>query len=155
MNYRTHAGHPGLPGRAEVAVVEGKARKAQAVAARARVLLVEDDADIRELIRYSLARAGFKVEEASDGAEALDKVLSFAPDLVVLDLMLPGMTGLEVCQRLRSRPESARLPILVVSAKGNASDKAMGLTMGADDYVTKPFSPRDLLTRAIALLPQQ
>jgi two-component system phosphate regulon response regulator PhoB len=82
-------------------------------------------------------------------------VLSFAPDLVVLDLMLPRMTGLEVCQRLRSRPESARLPILVVSAKGNASDKAMGLTMGADDYVTKPFSPRDLLTRAIALLPQQ
>ena len=92
-------------------MVEGKARKAQAVAARARVLLVEDDADIRELIRYSLARAGFKVEEASDGAEALEKVLSISPDLVVLDVMLPGMTGLEVCQRLRSRPESARLPI--------------------------------------------
>ena len=136
-------------------MVEGKARKAQAVAARARVLLGEDDADIRELIRYSLARAGFKVEEASDGAEALEKVLSFSPDLVVLDVMLPGMTGLEVCQRLRSRPESARLPILVVSAKGNASDKTLGLTMGANDYVTKPFSPRDLLTRAIALLAQQ
>jgi two-component system phosphate regulon response regulator PhoB len=129
--------------------------KAQPLAASTRVLLVEDDADIRELIRYSLARAGFKVEEASDGGEALEKVMSFAPDLVVLDLMLPGMTGLEVCQRLRSRPESARLPILVVSAKGNASDRALGLAMGADDYVTKPFSPRDLLTRAIALLPQQ
>jgi DNA-binding response OmpR family regulator len=81
------------------AVVE----KAEAVmAARARVLLVEDEADIRELIRYSLAQAGLEVEEASDGAEALDKLRAFAPDLVVLDLMLPGMPGLEVCQRLRS-----------------------------------------------------
>ena len=124
-------------------------------AARARVLLVEDEADIRELIRYSLAQAGLEVEEASDGAEALDKLHAFAPDLVVLDLMLPGMPGLEVCQRLRSRADTARLPIMVVSAKSSASDKALGLAMGADDYVTKPFSPRDLLMRAIALLPQR
>jgi DNA-binding response OmpR family regulator len=134
------------------AVVE----KAEAVmAARARVLLVEDEADIRELIRYSLAQAGLEVEEASDGAEALDKLRAFAPDLVVLDLMLPGMPGLEVCQRLRSRADTARLPIMVVSARSAASDKALGMAMGADDYVTKPFSPRDLLVRAMALLPRR
>lgn len=130
--------------------------KAEAVAAaRARVLLVEDEADIRELIRYSLAQAGLEVEEASDGAEALDKLRAFAPDLVVLDLMLPGMPGLEVCQRLRSRADTARLPIMVVSARSAASDRALGLAMGADDYVTKPFSPRDLLVRAMALLPRR
>ncbi len=130
--------------------------KAQAVAAaRARVLLVEDEADIRELIRYSLAQAGLEVEEASDGAEALEKLHAFAPDLIVLDLMLPGMPGLEICRRLRSRAETARLPIMVVSAKSSASEKALGLAMGADDYVTKPFSTRDLLMRAIALLPQR
>jgi DNA-binding response OmpR family regulator len=151
MSYRRHSCDSGFSGSAEVAVVE---QKVQALAAAwARVLLVEDEVDIRELIRYSLAQAGLDVEEASDGAEALDKLRAFAPDLVVLDLMLPGMPGLEVCQRLRSRAETARLPIMVVSAKSNASDKALGLAMGADDYVTKPFSPRDLLMRAIALLP--
>ena len=125
------------------------------VAPWARVLLVEDEADIRELIRYSLAQAGLEVEEASDGAEALDKLRAFVPDLIVLDLMLPGMPGLEVCRRLRSRADTAQLPIMVVSARSNRSEKALGLAMGADDYVTKPFSPRDLLMRAIALLPQR
>lgn len=125
------------------------------VAPWARVLLVEDEADIRELIRYSLAQAGLEVEEASDGAEALEKLRGFAPDLIVLDLMLPGMPGLEICRRLRSRADTARLPIMVVSARSNPSEKALGLAMGADDYVTKPFSPRDLLMRAIALLPQR
>ena len=129
--------------------------KTERVAARATVLLVEDEADIRELIRYSLVQGGFEVEEASDGAEALEKLHAFTPDLIVLDLMLPGMLGLEVCQRLRARTNTAHLPILIVSAKSNASDKAMGLAMGADDYLTKPFSPRDLLMRAIALLPQR
>ncbi len=129
--------------------------KGDRIAARARVLLVEDEADIRELIRYSLVQGGFQVEEACDGAEALEKLQTFAPDLIVLDLMLPGMLGLEVCQRLRARTDTAHLPILVVSAKSNASDKALGLELGADDYVTKPFSPRDLLMRAIALLPRR
>jgi DNA-binding response OmpR family regulator len=135
-----------------VALVEEKGDR---IAARARVLLVEDEADIRELIRYSLVQGGFQVEEACDGAEALEKLQTFAPDLIVLDLMLPGMLGLEVCQRLRARTDTAHLPILVVSAKSNASDKALGLELGADDYVTKPFSPRDLLMRAIALLPRR
>jgi len=134
-------------------VVEEKAEAV--VAAWARVLLVEDEADIRELIRYSLAQAGLEVEEAGDGAEALEKLHAFAPDLIVLDLMLPGMPGLEACQRLRSRADTARLPIMVVSAKANPSDRALGLAMGANDYVTKPFSPRDLLMRAIALLPER
>jgi DNA-binding response OmpR family regulator len=153
MNYRRHSGDPGFSGRAEVAVVEEKAEAV--VAAWARVLLVEDEADIRELIRYSLAQAGLEVEEAGDGAEALEKLRVFVPDLIVLDLMLPGMPGLEVCQRLRSRADTARLPIMVVSAKANPSDRALGLAMGANDYVTKPFSPRDLLMRAIALLPER
>ena len=145
-------GDPAFSGAAEVAVVEEKAER---VVARARVLLVEDEADIRELIRYCLEQGGFEVEEAGDGAEALEKLHVFAPNLIVLDLMLPGMLGVEVCQRLRARVSTAHLPILVVSAKSNASDKALALAMGADDYVTKPFSPRDLLTRAIALLEQR
>jgi two-component system, OmpR family, phosphate regulon response regulator PhoB len=150
MSYRRHSDDPAFSGASEVVVVEKAAR----VAARARVLLVEDEADIRELIRYCLVQGGFEVEEASDGAEALEKLRAFAPDLIVLDLMLPGMLGLELCQRLRARTDTVHLPILVVSARTNASDKALGLAMGADDYVTKPFSPRDLLMRAIALLPQ-
>jgi DNA-binding response OmpR family regulator len=152
MSFRRRSGDPGLPDMAEGAVV---VEKAEALAvARARVLLVEDEADIRELIRYSLAQAGLEVMEAGDGVEALEKLHAFAPDLVVLDLMLPEMSGLELCQRLRSRADTARLPIMVVSAKSSPSDKALGLAMGADDYITKPFSPRDLLTRAIALLPR-
>jgi DNA-binding response OmpR family regulator len=150
MSYRRFSKDPSSTGTPEVAVVAEKAEVTMAV--RARVLLVEDEDDIRELINYSLAQAGLEVEEASDGAEALEKLRAFAPDLVILDLMLPGMTGLEVCQRLRSRADTAQLPIMVVSAKSNPSDKALGLAMGADDYVTKPFSPRDLLLRAIALL---
>jgi DNA-binding response OmpR family regulator len=150
MNHERHSGDPGFSGRAEVAVVEVKANGA--VVPWAKVLVVEDETDIRELIRYSLAQAGLEVEEAGNGAEALEKMDSFAPDLIVLDLMLPGMPGLEICRRLRSRPDTARLPIMVVSARSSASERSLGLAMGADDYVTKPFSPRDLLTRAIALL---
>jgi DNA-binding response OmpR family regulator len=150
MSYRRFSKDPSSTGTPEVAVVAEKAEVTMAV--RARVLLVEDEDDIRELINYSLAQAGLEVDEASAGAEALEKLRAFAPDLVILDLMLPGMPGLEVCQRLRSRADTAQLPIMVVSAKSNPSDKALGLAMGADDYVTKPFSPRDLLLRAIALL---
>ncbi len=150
MSYRRHSAAPGLSVAEGVAAVEDK----NELAAAARVLLVEDEADIRELIRYSLAHAGLEVEEARDGAEALDKLRVWVPDLIVLDLMLPGMHGLEVCQWLRAQPDTARLPILIVSAKTSQADRALGLAMGADDYVTKPFSPRDLLTRAIALLPR-
>ena len=119
---------------------------------RYRVLIVEDDADIRELIRYNLAQEGFLVEEAVDGAQALERVRRRVPDLMVLDLMLPGMPGLQVCRQMRAERETAHLPILIVTAKGTEVDKVLGLEMGADDYVVKPFSPRELVARVKALL---
>jgi len=119
---------------------------------RQKVLVVEDEADIRELLRYNLAQEGFTVEEAGDGAEALDRIGRRAPDLLVLDLMLPQMSGLEICRRMRSNPETAKLPILVVTAKSAEVDRILGLEMGADDYVVKPFSPREVVARVKALL---
>jgi two-component system alkaline phosphatase synthesis response regulator PhoP len=119
---------------------------------RYRVLIVEDDADIRELIRYNLVQEGFIVEEAADGAQALEKVKRRVPDLMVLDLMLPGTPGLQVCRQMRAERETAHLPILIVTAKGTEVDKVLGLEMGADDYVVKPFSPRELVARVKALL---
>ncbi len=119
---------------------------------RQKILVVEDEADIRELIRYNLSQEGFVVEEAVDGAEALDRIGRRAPDLLLLDLMLPRMSGLELCRRLRAQPETARLPIIVVTAKGSEVDRVLGLEMGADDYVVKPFSPREVVARVKALL---
>ena len=119
---------------------------------RQKILVVEDEGDIRELIRYNLAQEGFAVEEAADGAEALERVQRRAPDLLVLDLMLPRMSGLELCRRLRANAETARLPIIVVTAKGAEVDRVLGLEMGADDYVVKPFSPREVVARVKALL---
>ena len=119
---------------------------------RYRVLVVEDDADIRELIRYNLSQEGFVVEEAADGTQALEKVKRRVPDLLLLDLMLPGMPGLQVCRQMRAERETAHLPILIVTAKGTEVDKVLGLEMGADDYVVKPFSPRELVARVKALL---
>ena len=119
---------------------------------RYRVLVVEDDADIRELIRYNLAQEGFVVAEAADGTQALEKVKRRVPDLLLLDLMLPGMPGLQVCRQMRAERETAHLPILIVTAKGTEVDKVLGLEMGADDYVVKPFSPRELVARVKALL---
>jgi len=119
---------------------------------RQKILVVEDESDIRELLRYNLTQEGFAVEEAGDGAEALDRIARRAPDLLVLDLMLPHMSGLELCRRMRSNPETAKLPILVVTAKGAEVDRILGLEMGADDYVVKPFSPREVVARVKALL---
>jgi DNA-binding response OmpR family regulator len=115
----------------------------------ALVVLVEDDDDIRRLVRDLLAREGFAVE-AADTAVALDQVLARKrPDLVILDLMLPGEDGLSICRRLRSR---GGVPILMLTAKSDSVDRVVGLEMGADDYVTKPFDPRELLARVRALL---
>ncbi len=119
---------------------------------RQKILVVEDENDIRELLRFNLAQEGFAVEEAGDGAEALDRVARRAPDLMVLDLMLPRMSGLELCRRMRANPDTARLPILIVTAKGAEVDRVLGLEMGADDYVVKPFSPREVVARVKALL---
>jgi phosphate regulon transcriptional regulator PhoB len=119
---------------------------------RHKILVVEDESDIRELLRYNLAQEGFAVEEAGDGAEAFDRIARRAPDLLVLDLMLPRMPGLELCRRLRSQPGTAQLPIIVLTAKGAEVDRVLGLEMGADDYIVKPFSPREVVARVRALL---
>ncbi len=116
------------------------------------VLVVEDEDDIRTLVRYNLEQEGFRVEEARDGAEAYEMVRRRVPDAMVLDLMLPGMSGLELCQKLRAEPATRTLPILMLTAKGSEVDRILGLEMGADDYVVKPFSPRELVARIRAVL---
>jgi phosphate regulon transcriptional regulator PhoB len=119
---------------------------------RCRVLLVEDERDIRELVRYSLEQEGFIVDEAPDADAALERIGRRAPDLMVLDVMLPGMSGLELCRRMRAQPATAALPILMLTAKASEVDRVLGLEMGADDYVVKPFSPREVVARIRALL---
>src|SRR5271169_2930363 len=117
-----------------------------------RVLLIEDDRDIVELVRYNLEREGFQVAAATDGATGLAQVRKTPPDLLLLDLMLPKLSGLEICKEIRRDQSLNRLPILMLTARGEEADRVVGLEMGADDYVTKPFSPRELLARVKALL---
>ncbi len=122
------------------------------VSAHKKVLIVEDEQDILQLVKHYLEREGFRPITAISGLDALKKVKEEKPDLVVLDLMLPEMDGLEVCKRLRSMPSTAMLPILMLTAKAEESDTIVGLELGADDYVTKPFSPKALVARVKALL---
>lgn len=117
-----------------------------------RVLVVEDDATIREVVRRYLERAGFEVDEVGDGHLALDRAATRRPDLVVLDLMLPGLDGMEVCRRLRAGGATATVPIVVLTARGDEEDRIRGFALGADDYVPKPFSPRELVARIEAVL---
>ena len=117
-----------------------------------RVLIVEDEPDIRELVVHHLKREGYQVSAASGGEEALRLVQAAPPDLVILDLMMPAMDGLEVCRRLRQDPATASLPIVMLTAKGDEVDRVLGLEIGADDYVVKPFSPKELLARVRAVL---
>jgi two-component system alkaline phosphatase synthesis response regulator PhoP len=117
-----------------------------------KILVVEDEPDIRELVRYNLENAGFRVVEAEDGEAALRTVRSEQPALVVLDLMLPEGDGLEICRILRGERETAALPIVMLTAKAGEVDRVLGLEFGADDYVTKPFSPRELVARVRAVL---
>jgi DNA-binding response OmpR family regulator len=121
-------------------------------AAVSHILIVEDDRDIAELIRHYLVRAGHTADVLSSGTEVLPRVRSRRPDLLVLDLMLPGQHGLEVCQALRREPATADLPIIVVTARAEEADRVAGLELGADDYLTKPFSPKELVARVGALL---
>ena len=116
------------------------------------VLVVEDEEDIQELIRYNLAREAYKVTCVTSGEDALKSARRLSPDLMVLDLMLPGVDGLEVCRHLKSDPSTSDIPVVMVTARGEESDVVAGLEMGADDYVTKPFSPRLLLSRVKAVL---
>lgn len=114
-----------------------------------RVLLVDDDPHIRQLLAFAFEKAGFAVEEAGDGEEALAAVARSAPDLVVLDINMPRMDGLEVCRRLRA---SGQLPVLFLSSRDDEFDRVLGIELGADDYVIKPFSPREVVARANAIL---
>src|SRR3990172_1392785 len=111
---------------------------------RESILVVEDEEDIVELLRYNLAKEGYQVSSASSGEKALESVHSKAPDLIVLDLMLPGVDGFELCRRLKGNPQTAHIPIVMLTARTQEADIVAGLEMGADDYVTKPFSPRVL-----------
>lgn len=119
---------------------------------RARILLVEDDANLVELIRYNFDKEGFEVTSTPDGEEALMLAEEEQPDLVVLDWMIDNLSGIEVCRRLRRSPATAAIPIIMLTARAEESDRVRGLETGADDYVTKPFSPRELMARVRALL---
>ena len=117
-----------------------------------QILVVEDEADIRELLRFNLEREGFSVLEAADGPQALDMARRHTPALVLLDVMLPGLDGFEVCRRLGAQTETAHIPILMLTARGEKMDRVVGLSLGADDYVVKPFSVRELMLRVRAVL---
>lgn len=119
---------------------------------RQSVLVVEDDEDIRELVSYNLLKEGYQVAGVASGEDALTAVESKTPDLILLDIMLPGLDGLRVCRRLKENPTFESLPIIMLTAKGEEPDIVAGLNMGADDYITKPFSPKVLLARVQAVL---
>jgi DNA-binding response OmpR family regulator len=114
-----------------------------------RVLVVDDDRTVSDVVSRYLTRAGYQVEAVGDGLVALERATARPPDLVVLDLMLPGMSGLEVCRRVR---DIAPIPVIMLTARGEEGDRVIGLELGADDYVTKPFSPRELVLRVAAVL---
>lgn len=117
-----------------------------------RILIIEDDRDIIELVRYNLTNEGFQVTASSDGSTGLAQIKKSPPDLLLLDLMLSKLSGLDICKEVRRDQSLNRLPILMLTARGSEADRVVGLEMGADDYVTKPFSPRELVARVKALL---
>jgi two-component system phosphate regulon response regulator PhoB len=116
------------------------------------ILVVEDEKDIQELVRYNLAKEGYAVQCMTTGEEALRTIRASVPDLVILDLMLPGISGLDVCRSIKSDQATRQIPVVMLTAKGEEADIVSGLELGADDYVTKPFSPRVLLARIRAVL---
>ncbi len=117
-----------------------------------KIVVVEDEPDILEVLSYNLKREGFEVATSLDGAKGLDLIQQKMPDLVLLDLMLPGMDGLDICRHLKSNSRTQHIPIIMVTAKGEESDVVLGLGIGADDYVAKPFSPKELVSRIKAVL---
>ncbi|MHC1717272.1 MAG: response regulator [Acidaminococcaceae bacterium] len=117
-----------------------------------KVLVVDDEDNIRMLVRFNLEKAGYEVCEAADGHKAIEMALDLLPDIVILDLMLPGIDGLEVCRNLKRNPRTAALPIIMLTAKSDEIDRVIGLELGADDYMTKPFSQRELVARIKAVL---
>ena len=119
---------------------------------RPLLLLVEDEPALAQMLSYNLDKSGFEVQLATDGEEALTLLAEARPDLVVLDWMLPGVSGLEICRQLRRRSDTADIPIIMLTARGEETDKLRGLETGADDYITKPFSPMELVARIRAIL---
>jgi DNA-binding response OmpR family regulator len=119
---------------------------------RSKILVVDDEPEAVELVEFNLRQAGYDVFTAADGAEALTKSRAKTPNLIVLDLMLPEMSGLEVCKTLRRDPATAAIPIIMLTAKAAEIDRVLGLELGADDYITKPFSPRELVLRVKKIL---
>ncbi len=117
-----------------------------------KILVVDDEPEAVELVEFNLKQAGYAVSTAVDGAEALKKARSQPPDLIVLDVMLPEMDGFEICKTLRLEPVTARVPVIMLTAKAAEIDRVLGLELGADDYLTKPFSPRELLLRIKKIL---
>jgi two-component system alkaline phosphatase synthesis response regulator PhoP len=116
------------------------------------ILIVEDEKDIVKMLEYNLKKEGFKVLSVRNGEDAIDAAKSEHPELIILDLMLPGIDGLEVCKTLKGDAKTASIPVIMLTAKSQESDKVVGLELGADDYVTKPFSPRELIARIKAVL---
>jgi DNA-binding response OmpR family regulator len=116
------------------------------------VLIVEDEADVLDLVAYNLKKAGYQTRAARDGAAGLQQARDDLPALIILDLMLPGIEGTEVCRQLKADPKTAHIPVLMLTAKAEEVDRIVGLELGADDYVTKPFSPRELVLRVKRIL---
>lgn len=127
-------------------------RRLALAAMRAKVLIVDDEPAIRQMVCLALTQAGFRCLEAADAAEAQAQILTHTPDLVLLDWMLPGTSGVEYCRRLRRERLTQHLPVIMLTARGEEEDKVQGLDSGADDYLTKPFSPRELIARIRACL---
>jgi len=122
------------------------------VTAARKILVIEDERDILDLVRHYLEKEGFRTRTAADGLAGLAATRQERPDLIVLDLMLPGMDGLELCKKLRADPATAITPVIMLTAKADETDRIVGLELGADDYLTKPFSPKELVARVKALL---
>jgi len=119
---------------------------------KTRILLIEDDENITELVRYNLERAGYQVEAIADGEEGLYHASQECPDVILLDWMLPNLSGLEICRQLRRKDTTANVPIIMLTARADEPDRIRGLETGADDYIVKPFSPKELLARIQAVL---
>jgi two-component system, OmpR family, alkaline phosphatase synthesis response regulator PhoP len=119
---------------------------------RGTILVIDDERDLVELVRYNVEREGFDVIAAIDGPDGLDIARKHRPDVIVLDVMMPGMDGLDVCRELRKDPATERTPVIMLTARASESDRVVGLELGADDYLTKPFSPRELVARVKAVL---
>ena len=118
----------------------------------ANILIADDEPNQLELMSFNLTNAGYSIIKATNGKEAIELIENHSPDLIILDWMMPKMSGIDVCQTLRSRPETKQIPIIILSARSEDSDKSLGLDTGADDYISKPFSPKELISRVKALL---